>query len=53
MLFLAMVPLGSMATEVRTGGHMASNVQGTALEEAQDVSALLLACWTQKMVVLQ
>lgn len=38
MLFFAMVPLGLVAAQPRTEGHMSSKVPGIALEEAQHVS---------------
>lgn len=39
VFFLAMVPLGLMATELGTAGHRTSNVPSTPTDEVQHVSA--------------
>lgn len=45
VFFLAMVPLGLMATEVQVTGHRTSNVQDTVgSRSAQHVSSNLIVC---------
>ena len=42
--FLAMVPLGVLAAELRTTGHRTSSVQNAAEEEAKHVNTIVISC---------